>query len=196
MFPYSLLQFEVLQTSICKFIKPTSAVYHSHHHLSWEEINIESRYFHTNDCIYTCICRLWHCQKCFWNWLGFGISAIWLNLSLIMHHYHRNAVCLQHSTSLSQGCLVHQVPTFKLTMNLGLFLCTISWWCHHMETLSTLLAFCVGNSPVTVEFPAQRPVTRSFDVFFDLCLNKQWHKQWRCFLFETPSCSLWRHCNV
>ena len=32
--------------------------------------------------------------------------------------------------------------------------------------------FCVGNSPVTGEFPAQRPVTRSFDVFFDLGLNK------------------------
>ena len=33
---------------------------------------------------------------------------------------------------------------------------------------------CVpGNSPVTGEFPAQRPVTRSFDVFFDLRLNKR-----------------------
>ena len=40
-----------------------------------------------------------------------------------------------------------------------------------METFSTLLAFCVGNSPVTGEFPAQRPVTRSFDVSFDLRLN-------------------------
>ena len=31
-------------------------------------------------------------------------------------------------------------------------------------------------SPVTTEFPAQRPVTWSFDVFFDLCLNKQLSK--------------------
>ena len=30
-----------------------------------------------------------------------------------------------------------------------------------------------GTSPVTSEFPAQRPVTRSFDVFFDLRLNKR-----------------------
>ena len=37
-----------------------------------------------------------------------------------------------------------------------------------METFSALLAFCVGNSPVTAEFPTQRPVTRSFEVFFDL----------------------------
>ena len=35
-----------------------------------------------------------------------------------------------------------------------------------METFSALLAICAGNSPVTGEFPAQRPVTRSFDVFF------------------------------
>ena len=38
-----------------------------------------------------------------------------------------------------------------------------------MEAFSTLLALCAGNSPVTGEFPSQRPVTRNFDdVFFDL----------------------------
>ena len=41
-----------------------------------------------------------------------------------------------------------------------------------METFSALRAICPGNSPVTSEFPAQRPVKRSFDVFFDLRLNK------------------------
>ena len=52
-----------------------------------------------------------------------------------------------------------------------------SWWCHQMETFSALLSLCAGNSPVTGEFPWQRPVTRSFDVFFDLRLNKQLSKQ-------------------
>ena len=37
--------------------------------------------------------------------------------------------------------------------------------------ISTLLALCAGNSPVTGEFPTQRPLTRSFDVFYDLRLN-------------------------
>ena len=46
-----------------------------------------------------------------------------------------------------------------------------------MEKFSALLALCVGNSTVTGEFPTQRPVTRSFDVFFDLHLNKQLKKQ-------------------
>ena len=72
-----------------------------------------------------------------------------------------------------------------------------SWWRNHMETFSALLAICAGNSPVTGEFPAQRPVTRCFDVFlFDLCLNKRLNKQWWGWWFETPSRQLWRHCNV
>ena len=43
------------------------------------------------------------------------------------------------------------------------------------------------------EFPTQRPVTRSFDVFFDLRLNKRLSKQPWGWWFETPSWSLWRH---
>ena len=69
------------------------------------------------------------------------------------------------------------------------------WWRHQMETFSALLAICAGNSPVTGEFPEQRPVTRSFDAFFDLRLNKRLSKQWRGWWFETPSRTLWRHCN-
>ena len=60
-----------------------------------------------------------------------------------------------------------------------------SWWRHQMETFSALLALCGG-----------RPVTRNFDIFFDLRLNKQFSKQSRPRWFETPLHSLWRHCNV
>ena len=42
-----------------------------------------------------------------------------------------------------------------------------------METISALLAFCAENSPVPGEFPTQRPVTRSFEVSFDLRPNKR-----------------------
>ena len=64
-----------------------------------------------------------------------------------------------------------------------------------MKTFSALLAICAGNLPVTVEFPGQRPVTRRFDAFFDLCLNKRLSKQSWGWWFETPSCPLWRHNN-
>ena len=70
------------------------------------------------------------------------------------------------------------------------------WWRHQMETFSVLLALCAGNLPVTDEFPAKRPVTQSFDIFFDLRLNKWWSKQSLGWWFETPSRSLWRHCNI
>ena len=52
-----------------------------------------------------------------------------------------------------------------------------------------------GNSPVTDEFPSQRTVTRSFDVFFDLRQNIRLCKQSRRRWFDTQSRSLWRHCN-
>ena len=64
-----------------------------------------------------------------------------------------------------------------------------------METFSALLAICAGNSPVPGEYPAQRPVTPSFDVFFDLRLNKWLSKQSWGWWFETPSHPLWRYRN-
>ena len=45
------------------------------------------------------------------------------------------------------------------------------------------------------EFPAQRPVMRSFDIFFDLRLNKRLGKQSWGWWFETLSRPLWRHSN-
>ena len=64
----------------------------------------------------------------------------------------------------------------------------LPWWRHLMETFSALL--------VPGEFPTQWPVTRRFDVFFDLLLNKRLSKQPRGWWFETPSWSLWRKCNA
>ena len=71
-----------------------------------------------------------------------------------------------------------------------------SWWHHQMETISALLGFCAGNSLVTGEFPSQRPVTWSFDVFFDLHLNKRFTKQSWGWWFEMPLRLLRRRCNV
>ena len=56
-----------------------------------------------------------------------------------------------------------------------------------METFLALLALCAGNSPVTEESPSLRPVTRGFEVFFDLRPNKRLSKQSRRRWFETPS---------
>ena len=63
----------------------------------------------------------------------------------------------------------------------------MSWWCHQMEIFSALLAICAKNSAVTGEFPTQRPVERSFGVFFDLRL-KRLSKQ-------SDASDLRRHCG-
>ena len=64
-----------------------------------------------------------------------------------------------------------------------------------METFSALLAICAGNSPIPSEFPTPRPVKWSFDVFFDLRLNKRLSKHTWGWWFEMLSCPLWRKCN-
>ena len=83
-----------------------------------------------------------------------------------------------------------------MTYEISLSFLRHTWWRHQMETFSALLAICAGNSPVTGEFPAQRQVTRSFDVFFDLRPNKRSSKQSWGWWFETLSRPLWHHCNA
>ena len=91
---------------------------------------------------------------------------------------------------------VSQHPTNNTTFHhKGLRNKLLTWWRHQMETFSALLAICAGNSPVPGEFPTQRPVTRSFDVYFDLRPNGRLSKQSWGWWFETLSRSLWRHRN-
>ena len=68
---------------------------------------------------------------------------------------------------------LHFFPNFKLTRLLYIDTganSSFSWRRHQMETFSASLAICAGNSPFTAEVHTQRPVMRSFDVFFDLSL--------------------------
>ena len=78
--------------------------------------------------------------------------------------------CIAMRLLIMFGCLCsYSLQSYKQNIR--------SWWRHEMEIFSALLALCVGNSPATGEFPAQRSVTRSFDVFFDLRQIKQLSKQ-------------------
>ena len=93
---------------------------------------------------------------------------------------------ISHMTSHTTS---HHITSHQITSH------HITWWRHQMETFSALLAFCAGNSSVTGEFPSQRPVTRSFDVFFEFSLNKRLSKESWGWWSETSLHSLWRHCN-
>ena len=65
-----------------------------------------------------------------------------------------------------------------------------------MMTSSNGNIFRVTGPLYIGEFPAQRPVTRSFDVFFDLYLKRRLSKQSWCWWSETPTRSIWCQCNV
>ena len=70
-----------------------------------------------------------------------------------------------------------------------------AWWRHKMKTFSALLAICVGNSPVTDEFP-HKGQWRGALMFSLICTwKKRLRKQSWGWWFETPSRSLWCHCN-
>ena len=107
-----------------------------------------------------------------------------------LHFYFWEGLCAIYLKKYITS-LAHQSILFSGKSKVG-----IPWWHHKMETFSALLALCAGNSPVTGEFPAHRPVTRIFDVFFDLRPKKLLSKQSWGWWFETPSRSLWRHCNA
>ena len=115
-------------------------------------------------------------------------SECWNTLSVL-------SVCKVWSVSLDCASFFGNTLMRKLMHSNHMFGFNRTWWRHQMETFSALLAFCAGNSPVSGEFPAQRPVTRSFDVFFDLHLIKLMSKHSRGWWFETLSRPLWRHCN-
>ena len=124
-------------------------------------------------------------------------------------HNRFHAMCynimLRQTKSLSQAILRCEIRTnmykhgqiwsYRGARAIYWDVCNVAWWRHQMESFSALLAICAGNSPVPGEFPAQRPVTRSFDLFFHLCPNKRLSKQSWGWWFETPSRPLWRHRN-
>ena len=99
--------------------------------------------------------------------------------------------CLFHRALVS----AQQFPKWDMQLN--------TRWISRRQVMMTssngnffrVTGLCAGNSPVTGEFLAQRPVTRSFDVFFDLRLNQKLNKQSWGWWFETLSRSLWRHWN-
>ena len=76
-----------------------------------------------------------------------------------------------HSWTLSHSVLCLQTISVMRLKSVGIMLTSSN------GNIFALLALCAGNSPITAEFPTKRPMTRSFDIFFDLRVNKQLSKQ-------------------
>ena len=105
------------------------------------------------------------------------LDVIWLKSRYILHWFQYRNSYFEHPSVSENGTRSAKMACC--------FFCKVkkSWCRHQMET-------------VTGEFPSQRPVTRSYDVSFDLRINKRLSElSWGCW-FGTPLRSLWRHCNV
>ena len=116
-------------------------------------------------------------------------STTCLVIMYMMYLFHRVSGCPNVYFGLASMCFNDLVAIYGVG-DIGQ-----PRWRHQMETFSASLALCAGNSPVTSEFPTQRPVTRGFDVLINQRLNKRLSKQSRDWWFATPSGSLWRHHN-
>ena len=94
---------------------------------------------------------------CLWqqNWLKLN----WVELNV-------------HVIKSSSSCCADSNECRRWALTLLIY--PVSWWRHQVETFSALLAICAGNSPVPSEFPAQRPVTRSFDVSLICARINRW----------------------
>ena len=141
-----------------------------------------------------------HCRQQISIYAGNGLGRItyqpanvdenpWLHItsrtevsSLITHG--------QHGTPCFRCIFVNE--KFRIFIKISLKFVPDGGW---IETFSMLMTLCEGNPPVTGAFPLQRPVTRSFDVFFALRLNKRLKKQLRRRWLQTPSYTLWHHRN-
>ena len=100
---------------------------------------------------------------------------LWHICILFMLSQHINSSFCKTTTRICNTVNTTAVDDF-VTQEARASAATIAWWRHQMKTFSALLAICAGKSLLPGEFPVLRPVTRSFDVFFDLGLNKRLSK--------------------
>ena len=109
-----------------------------------------------------------------------------LHLKYYIHLLHNCFLRSRLSRLIISGVLWSKTSIRKMT-----------WWRHQMETFFAFLVLFEGNPPVTGGFSSgsQRPVTQSFDVFFDMRMNKRFSKRSKCRRFEMLCRSLWRHWN-
>ena len=109
------------------------------------------------------------------------LSSLYFDWNPIEICFFRQAITGGHGNTVA--CGIYALPSLTLMMTSS------------NGNIFRVTGLCAGNSPVPGEFPTQRPVTRSIDVFFDLRLNKRLSKQSWCWWLETLSRPLWRHCN-
>ena len=124
-----------------------------------------------------------HMDNILWNHRMHRFFSQWLsNIMKNMGNTKNIYNQLHHEQKSSESLLAikcHMFATIEFLKNWSRT--HAPWWCHQIEKISVLLALCDGKPPVnggfpsvTGGFPSQRPMTRGFDVFFDLAWTNAW----------------------
>ena len=101
----------------------------------------------------------------------------WEFILFIKTHFYGGALTSHFMEEHSSPTSIF--PVFMMTSSNGNMFRVTGFWAWNSPVTA-------GNSPVTSEFSSHRQVMRSFDIFFDLRLNRQLSKQSRRRWFETP----------
>ena len=107
-------------------------------------------------------------------------------------------ICNDISCFKERDCFPVLIYNNRWHLYIDLYRCIFaaSWRRHQIETFSTLLTLCAGNSPVTLNSPHKGQRGGALEFSLICALNKRLSRQsWGC-SFETPPCSSWRHCDV
>ena len=141
---------------------------------------------------------------------GNGLAPLWYQ-AITWISFHSLTIGLLEQTSMKFVLVTTGWSLWKMTgpLNCGIFFCWVSNQEYLQRKNNGLLSMTSSNwnifrvtGPLWEEFishrwiPLTMPVMRSYDVFFDLCLNKRLGKQSRRRWFETPLRPFWRHCIV
>ena len=99
-----------------------------------------------------------------------------IHICSAIFHPHHNSYYPVFISSAAGVLFARQTFNLAITANMvDSILCTVyTRWRHQMKTFSVLLAICAWSSAVPGEFPTQRPVTRSFDVFLICTRINSW----------------------
>ena len=115
-------------------------------------------------------CREVAHPACHWgssSWHKFNLTNPTMHLPISHNAPFVTEMCTHVHISVTKWCIV-------VYLSCGILPWPPPMMASSNGNTSALLALCAGNSPVIGEFPSQRPVTRSFDVFFDLHLMYGW----------------------
>ena len=154
--------------------------------------------------------------------IGEGISCSSFSVKELDVIVHKKNFSLYNHIKFWPFCTPHHYLTWWLRWELGIltrpYCCSTSlanlntmgkqitwivwemmqtWWHHQMEPFSMLLAIVQGIhwSPVNSLHKGQWCRALMFPLISSWIMNKQLSKQSWGWWFETPSCSLWHHCN-